>query len=260
MAASPCPDIRNLQAILEEGGSVGDTDGWYRHLETCVICQHVLEGLAADTAVWEETARGLGARAGQEPALTRVLEQLKNEEPLPTEDADLSFLRPTDCPGLLGLLGQYQVQEEIGRGGMGVVLRAFDPLLSRVVAIKVLAPRLATSATARRRFIREGRAAAAVCHDHIVTVHAVSEAEGLPYIVMRHISESLQDRIDRGGFLELEDVVRIGLETASGLAAAHAQGLIHRDIKPANLLLESGVGRVQITDFGLARMADDVQL
>src|SRR5260370_20748514 len=72
--------------------------------------------------------------------------------------------------------------------------------------------------------------------------------------------ESLQDRLDRSGQVELTDVIRIGLETASGLAAAHAQGLIHRDIKPANLLLENGLARVKITDFGLARMTDDVQL
>src|SRR5260370_14662549 len=72
--------------------------------------------------------------------------------------------------------------------------------------------------------------------------------------------ESLQDRLDRSGPLELTDVIRIGLQTASGLAAAHAQGLIHRDIKPANLLLENGLARVKITDFGLARMTDDVQL
>jgi serine/threonine protein kinase len=261
MTSSPCPDISDLQAVLEEnGGTEREADDLYHHLDSCVVCQQVIEGLAADPAVWDETARGLKERSGQEPALTRVVEQLKNEDPLPIDDTDLSFLRPTDRPGLLGLLGQYEVQEEIGRGGMGVVLKAFDPQLNRVVAIKVLAPRLSTSAVARRRFIREGRAAAAVTHDHIVTIHGVSEADGLPYIVMRHICESLQDRIDRAGPLEMAEIVRIGQETASGLAAAHAQGLIHRDIKPANLLLENGFGRVQITDFGLAHMADDAQL
>ncbi len=178
-----------------------------------------------------------------------------------TSEADLSFLQPADDPNLLGLLGSYQVREVIGRGGMGVVLQAFDPELHRLVAIKVLDPALAGSATARRRFTRETQAAAAVCHDHVVAVHGVSEAGGLPYLVMQYVAgESLQARLDREGPLEAAEVVRIGMQTASGLAAAHAQGLIHRDIKPANLLLENGLIRVKITDFGLARMSDDVGL
>ena len=230
------------------------------HLETCAGCQQTLEVLAGDRTVWEAIAQGLVESARHEPALQRLVERLKSEDPAPVADDDLSFLRPSDRPGLLGLLGQFQVREEIGRGAMGVVLKAFDPRLNRVVAIKVLAPRLATSSTARRRFVREGRAAAAVRHDHIVTVYSVSEADGLPYIVMQYINESLQDRLDRAGPLKLEEIVKIGLETAAGLAAAHAQGLIHRDIKPANLLLEHDPERVRITDFGLARMADDVRL
>src|SRR5262249_34879124 len=145
------------------------------------------------------------------------------------------------------------------------VLKAYEPALHRLVAIKVLSPALAGSATARRRFIREAQAAAAVSHDHIVPVHGVHESAGLPYLVMQYIAgESLQDRLTRFGPLETAEIVRIGLQTAQGLAAAHAQGLIHRDIKPANILLEgeltpagAGVSRVKITDFGLARMLDD---
>jgi hypothetical protein len=144
---------------------------------------------------------------------------------------------------------------------MGVVLKAFDPSLHRLVAIKVLAAAVAGSATARRRFTREAQAAAAVCHDHVVAVHGVSEADGLPYLVMQYVAgESLQERLDRAGPLPVEEAVRLGIQTASGLAAAHAQGLIHRDVKPANLLLEDGLVRVKITDFGLARTADDVGL
>jgi serine/threonine-protein kinase len=87
----------------------------------------------------------------------------------------------------------------------------------------------------------------------------VDEANGLPYLVMRYIDgQSLQDRIDKDGPLEVTDVLRIGMQTASGLAAAHAQGIIHRDIKPANIVLEEGVQRVKITDFGLARAMDDL--
>lgn len=177
------------------------------------------------------------------------------------EGEDLHFLLPADRPGVLGRLGHYEVLEVIGRGGMGIVLRAFDEKLHRVVAVKVMAAALATSATARRRFAREAQAQAAVSHDHIVTIHAVEDADRLPYLVMHFVSGlSLQQRIDRDGPLQLSEILRIGLQAASGLAAAHAQGLIHRDIKPANILLENGVERVKITDFGLARAAADASL
>src|SRR5262249_34432812 len=149
----------------------------------------------------------------------------------------------------------------VGRGGMGVVLKAFDETLHRVVAIKVMAPQLATSATARQRFTREARAQAAVSHDHVVTIHAVEEHGPLPRIVMQFVAgTSLQDRIDRTGPLQLHEVLRIGMQTASGLAAAHAQGLGHRDVKPANILPEDGVEQVELTDVRLARAADDASL
>jgi serine/threonine protein kinase len=152
------------------------------------------------------------------------------------------------------------VLEVIGHGDMGVVLKAFDPPLHRLVAIKVLAAALAGSATARRRFTREVQSAAAVCHDHVVKVHSVQVVDGLPYLVMQYVAgESLQERLDRVGPLPLEEAVRIGLQAASGLAAAHAQGLIHRDVKPANILLDRD-GHTYVADFGLARTVDDVGL
>src|SRR5262245_14883276 len=181
--------------------------------------------------------------------------------PAPGGGDGIDFLEPSDKPGSMGRLGHYEVQQVVGRGGMGVVLRAFDEALHRVVAVKVMAPQLATSATARRRFTREARAAGAVTHDHVVTIHAVEDAGPLPYIVMQYVAgDSLQERLDRSGPLPLAEVLRIGMQTASGLAAAHAQGLVHRDVKPANILLENGVERVKLTDFGLARAADDASL
>ncbi len=258
-----CPDTRTWQALLEGSGTGDAPEDLVSHLEGCADCRHTLEALAADEAAWQDAALALEGRrqAGHESALQGVVERLKGEPPAAAEGEDLSFLQPADRPGLLGLLGPYEVQEVIGRGGMGVVLKAFEPALHRTVAIKVMAASLAGNAIARRRFIREARAAAAVCHDHIVAVHAVSEAGGLPYLVMQYVAgESLQERLDRAGPLPVEEAVRIAYQTASGLAAAHAQGLIHRDIKPANLLLENGVARVKITDFGLARMADDAGL
>ncbi len=171
------------------------------------------------------------------------------------------FLSPSKQPGSLGKLGHYEVQEVIGSGGMGIVLGAFDERLHRMVAIKVMAPPLATSVAARKRFLREARAAAAVSHDHIVTIHAVEESGDLPYLVMQYVAGmSLQQRIDRDGPMAVHEILRIGMQAAAALAAAHAQGLIHRDIKPANILLENGVERVKITDFGLARAAADASI
>jgi serine/threonine-protein kinase len=144
---------------------------------------------------------------------------------------------------------------------MGIVLKAFDPALSRNVAIKVLSAPLANCGAARRRFLREARAAAAVVHLHVVSVFAVVETAGLPFLVMEYVpGRSLQDRLDRLGPLSLHEVLRIGMQTAAGLAAAHAQGLVHRDVKPANILLENGIERVKLTDFGLARAAADAGL
>ena len=172
---------------------------------------------------------------------------------------DLSFLGPSSTPGSLGSIGPYEVLEIIGRGGMGVVLKARDTKLQRIVAIKVLAPEIASNKAAKKRFEREAQAAAAVSHDHIVTIHAVDEFNSLPYLVMECIvGRSLQQKIEETGPLELKEILRIGMQAALGLAAAHKQGLVHRDIKPANILLQNGIQRVKITDFGLARATDDV--
>lgn len=179
----------------------------------------------------------------------------------PSSAEMLSFLDRCDTPGRLGLLAHYEILEILGRGGMGIVLRGMDVKLNRMVAIKVLAPQLAANGSARQRFLREAQAAAAVCHEQVVAIHAVDEFKGLPYLVMECISgPSLQQKIDAAGALLPTQILRIGLQIASGLAAAHAQGLVHRDIKPANILLENGVERVKITDFGLARSVDDVRI
>ena len=176
-------------------------------------------------------------------------------------DFSLDFLTPTDKPNCLGTLGQYEAIEVVGRGGMGIVLRAYDTRLNRVVAIKVMAPELAVNPMAVKRFLREARAAAAVSHEHVVTIHAIEEDNKPPFIVMEYVDgKSLQQKVDEAGSLEVKEILRIGMQTARGLAAAHEQGLIHRDIKPANILLENGIERVQLTDFGLARATDDVSV
>ncbi len=264
-----CPSLRGLKDLLADRLPAEDHAKLATHLEDCAACQHRVEGLTAGQRSWPGMARKLSAfPSAAEPALRKVMDRLKEskeeattDQPAFAADLPLGFLSPSDKPDQLGRLERYEVMQEIGRGGMGVVLKAFDPSLHRVVAIKVLAPQLATSGVARKRFMREAKAAAAVTHDHIVTIHAVEEANGLPYLVMHYVAgKSLQDKIDKDGPLDLPDILRIGMQTASGLAAAHAHGIVHRDIKPANILLEEGVQRVKITDFGLARAMDDANL
>ncbi len=255
-----CPGFDTWQVLFDDAPA-GEWERFERHLESCPDCQARLDRDEGQLEMLRRAGRQFGdpTRIPCDPTLAEVLDRLL--EGTPPGRTDLYFLGPPPREDLLGTLGDYEVSRVIGEGGMGVVLEAYEPALHRPVAIKVLAPALAGSATARKRFTREARAAAAVCHEHVVAVHGVNEVGGLPYLVMQYVAgESLQDRLDRNGPLEVEEVVRIGMQTAAGLAAAHAQGLIHRDIKPANLLLENGLARVKITDFGLARMVDDVGL
>jgi serine/threonine protein kinase len=226
------------------------------HLLVCPVCRNKLDELAGGTRWWNAVRRHLGDHGAAPSSST-------SDRPAShgSITIDLDFLYPSENPAALGRLGPYDVLEVVGQGGMGVVLKAFDQSLHRPVAIKVLAAEYAANGAARKRFAREAQAAAAVIHDHVVPVHAVDAQATPPYLVMAFIpGQSLQQRIDRSGPLELKEILRIGMQTASGLAAAHAQGLVHRDIKPANIMLENGIERVRITDFGLARAVGDASI
>lgn len=178
-----------------------------------------------------------------------------------SSETKFPFLAAPVLPEDLGSLGPYRILNCVGRGGMGIVFRAIDPKLQRVVAIKVLAPESATDPMARQRFEREARSAAAVSHPHCVVIHAVYETHQPPYLVMEFIQgKTLADKIAAQGALSVKEILRIGAQIAEGLAAAHKQGLIHRDMKPANVLLENGVERAKVADFGLAKTMDDVTM
>jgi WD40 repeat protein/serine/threonine protein kinase len=261
-----CPKQSELQALLdgklpeERQAAIAD------HLETCQACRQRLDSLAGASGVIPAEIAS-GAEASGSEAFLEAMRKLKADNLDETVAASsagpplLQYLSPSANPRHLGRLGGYEILEVIGRGGMGTVLKARDAKLERLVAVKVLNPELASSGPARVRFLREARSAAAVTHEHVVTIHAVEDAGDVPFLVMEYIlGVSLEDRIQRSGHLKVEEILRIGMQAASGLAAAHAQGLVHRDIKPSNILLENGVERVKITDFGLARVIHEAQL
>jgi len=270
MTTNSCPNPAQLARLLDGQAPQAEQPQLVAHLESCELCQRELERVAAGGMTWDAVASQLKPSADVKPTqLVAAMAQLKahgadsSEAPQMNHSPDLpaGFFAPPREPGHLGWLGDYDVVEEIGRGAMGIVLRAFDTRLHRVVAIKVMSPHLAGFPLARQRFKREGASAAAICHEHVVTIHAVDEQAGLPYLVMQYVAgKTLQERIDRNGPLKTTEILRIGMQAAAGLAAAHAQGLVHRDMKPANLLLENSVERVKLTDFGLARAVDDASI
>jgi serine/threonine protein kinase len=190
--------------------------------------------------------------------------------PAPPQNPDpFAFLAPPAGPDELGRLGPYRILKVLGAGGMGVVFQAEDVKLRRRVALKAMLPALAVNPNARERFLREAQAAAAVEHDHVVAIYQVGEDRDTPYLAMQFLEgESLEGRLHRQPLLPLGEAVRIARETAVGLAAAHARGLVHRDIKPANIWLEQKAGpqqptakttpggRVKILDFGLVLALD----
>ena len=231
------------------------------HLDDCVSCRERLESTAADVSVWNEAREffASGALHGSSKDFSEEPEEAGQGAQRIRQVLD--SLGPTDDPESLGRIGGYEVTGVIGAGGMGVVLKAHDRSLDRIVAIKVMSPHLASSGSARKRFAREAKAAAAVLHPNVIAIHSVASEDSNPYLVMPFVrGASLQKRIDSQGPLPLKDTLRIGAQIAAGLAAAHEQGLVHRDIKPANILLEGGVERVTITDFGLARAVDDASM
>lgn len=242
-----------LEAFLDEQDAEGNAEV-YEHLETCEQCQATLEELSAKDFDWSQASSLLG----EVDAFDKGSDDAEGIDLAPKT---LSFLNATDDANSIGKFGRYEVLEVLGRGGTGIVLRGFDPELSRQSAIKVLAPEFASSSAARKRFSREAKSAAAVIHPNVIDIHTVEVADGLPYLVMPVVEgESLQQRVINEGPLSVLETVRIAIQVAEGLGAAHEQGLVHRDIKPANILLENGVERVQITDFGLARAADDASM
>jgi serine/threonine protein kinase len=158
------------------------------------------------------------------------------------------------------LAARYRIERPLGQGGMASVYLAHDEELDRPVALKILADNLVGDATFRDRFEREARLAARLSHPNVVRVFDVGESDGRPFIVMEYVEgDTLADELGRHGPLPPDRAVELALQICSGLAAAHASGLVHRDVKPRNLLLRPD-GVLKIADFGIARAAESTRL
>ena len=152
------------------------------------------------------------------------------------------------------VFGRYQLQEQIGRGGMGVVYRAFDTVLERAVALKLVQAPTELEPELRERFFREARAAAHLSHQNIVTIYDLGEQDGRPYIAMEFLDgEDLQQRLARPERMSLRRKLDLAVEICHGIEYAHSRGIVHRDLKPANVYIREN-GTAKILDFGLARL------
>jgi serine/threonine protein kinase/Tol biopolymer transport system component len=200
------------------------------------------------------------AAAGGPSRISDILERTQVE--IPTQPLGPRGVRGEDTGTSLAgrILGHYRVVERIGGGGMGVIYKAEDLRLSRTVALKFLPPELTRDPEAKVRFLQEARAASALDHPNICTIHEVGETDdGRLYLVMPlYDGETLRQRIERGS-LSIDEATDVAQQIARGLSKAHARGIAHRDIKPANLMITSD-GVVKILDFGLAKLAGAVAI
>lgn len=304
MTIDTCPDQQTLQQYLLGLVQRGEAELLDEHFRSCESCLRLADSLTGQDGLTAAIRAGRSTDASDQQPISELILSLKsqfassetvqfdetmesqpdrfeatlNATQLPNQPSDSSFLAPPQREDEIGRLGNYRILSRLGAGGMGVVFRAEDLTLKRIVAVKAMHPNIATNKSSKERFLREAQATAAIEHDNIVTIYQVGEDRDVPFLAMQFLQgESLQDRLDREGRLDESEVLRIGREAASGLAAAHRRGLIHRDIKPDNIWLEQSRGslgepnvsitersttgsRVKIVDFGLVRTHDDTGL
>ncbi len=269
---SGCPGIQQLLHLVLGKMPAAEVQRLTRHLVGCPACVGTLHGLKVEDTLIQVLREQAPTDRSAEDLIDSLIRRLRESatepgssqtippevgEPAPEPEMSWDFLLPPQAEGELGRLGPYRILRLLGRGAMGLVLEAEDIHLQRRAALKVVQPKIAADLGTRQRFLREARAAAALKHDHIVTIYQVGQENDVPFLAMEYLKgETLETRLEREGRLPAAEVLRIGREIAEGLAAAHDHRLIHRDIKPANIWLEVGTRRVKILDFGLARSAD----
>ena len=254
-ADTNCPNDALLGSLAAGDLNAAELASVEEHLSRCAECCARLDDLSSSAfnQCFESTSPSM--EANEAPTVSQLVARLKQggASSADAEGDDEEIIAIQD-------LGNYEQVEEVARGGMGIVLRAFDPELQRRVAIKTMAPGLARNAKARERFLSEARAAAKLQHENILPVHAVDQSGAVPYLVTPLVDgNNLQERLEEGNPLPIDEVISIGFQLACALTEAHRQGLVHRDVKPSNVLLLDGGRRVWLADFGLAVSADEAK-
>ena len=154
-------------------------------------------------------------------------------------------------------ISHYKILDKLGEGGMGLVYKARDTHLDRFVAIKVLPPEKVADPDRKKRFVQEAKAASALNHPNIITIHDIDQSEGIDFIAMEYVDgRTLDELIGRKG-MKLSEVLKISIQMADALAAAHEAGIVHRDLKPGNVMV-MGKGQVKVLDFGLAKLTEKI--
>lgn len=256
MSDTKCPTRDELYGYLvgalpsDKGETIGN------HVESCTHCQATLEELDDSADILVAKLRGGAAEvpAATEPQLQEALQRAEAMVP----EATLSIQRPdepgTEDFGIPRELGEFQLLEKLGEGGMGTVYKALQTKLQRIVALKVLPPHRIADSQARSRFEREMIAIGQLDHPNIVRPMHAGEHQGVSYLVMEYVEGlSLSQLVRCVGPLPIPEACELIRQTAVGLQAAHEKGLVHRDVKPGNLMLTRD-GQVKILDLGLARL------
>ncbi len=250
--AGPCPSREVLCDLTLGKLPAATIETLGRHVEACAACQAVLESL---DGLEDSLVADVKAHPGVLPADPELEQQIREAEQISRVVwSELPVASPEEP--LPGQLGQYQVLERIGRGGMGTVYKAHHPHLKRTVAIKVLPNDRLRDPQAVARFQREMEAVGRLDHPHLVRAHDAGEADGQHFLVMEFVDGTdLRRLVREHGSLPVADACEVIRQAALGLQHAHEHGLIHRDIKPSNLMVTSD-GTVKVLDLGLARLTD----
>lgn len=276
LPSSHC-DRPALESYLAGHSSPGEQEAIEQHLSDCSSCRSLMHKLAADETFWLAATEHLGeqttlatAQLGEHTPVDPLAvwgghQEMNRAGHHASSNAVSSYLQywlelPQNTENTVGLgkLAHYEILSVVDQGGMGLVLKAHDQQLGRTVAIKTLAQHMTGSQVARDRFFREAQVAASLRHDNIVDIYSVSSWRDVPYFVMPFIElGSLRTLASTRRRFEIDEVLQVAEQLSAGLAHAHSQQVVHRDIKPSNILLDGGLHRVLIADFGLARAQDD---
>ena len=266
----PCEYQSQIDSLLSGSLPLGDAERLESHLLECTSCSALLETRLATDPIAGFFLGGKfesGSVTVPEEQIVNVIEAARRLRSGPrTEAADsliaetIKCFAPPESSAELGRLGRYVVLDVLGCGGMGVVFRAMDQQLGRHIALKVMVPRIAATASARERFLRESQSVAAIEHENICSVYDAGDDRGVLYIAMQLLDgETLQQKLDREGRIGELQCADIGRQVAEGLAAAHEAGLVHRDVKPDNIWLQGAPLKVKLIDFGLVRTTSEIR-